>query len=453
MLLILFSSLALHFALLMKGKMDDRLFLGLLFFSHLYFCLGGYYYWVIKEGTYFAGFVWGEESIEKSILVLSLSTTLVAVFVFLLSRNMRDYKPRTIIPIGRIPVATWILLFIGGISSIIIFSQGIFSGDESISKRSSFFLIAYQLSDVLIPVILFLVAVRGLSKVNIFLITYFVVYASLVGFRYKIALLAFPLLAMLMFSSINKSRKILLLGLLGAGVLGLFSVLTLFRSKFKGIDLSRSLDDPSSELIYGFFAETNILFGLSSILSEYIDEAQFYYFTPLFDVVLEWIPRVIMPDRITGEYLLPAKLGFITKEGMASGTAYPFVGEFMMMFGWLGAIIGILVFSMWYAYLRRVLRRIVITKELWICGLGILAAVMAYYQYSRGYLPQIAKAYICLVFPYLYLCNCYRSMLYKEIFVRKNKLVRMIKRQKGDFVSIVGAQPLPASNIIPRNFL
>ena len=413
MLYLIILSLCIHFYLFFYARKHDKIFLGTLFFSHFYFCLGGYYFWIFKMETLFTGRVWGEEHIQKALLILSFFTTLLAFFVFFLSRNTHYIKYPEINLAVKLPKATWVFTLIGIVSSFIVIQQGILGGGFS-RDRSAYFLIAYQLSDTILPVILFLVAVNGLTKWNILFILYFVIYASLVGFRYKIELLAIPLLALLMFSNINNNRKIMYLGILSSGVLALFSFLTLFRSKFKGIDLSKNVGDAGSDLSYGFFAETNIVFGMYSTISEYIDKDYYVYFDPIIDIFLEWVPRFIMPNRVTADYLMPQHLGFITKQGMNSATSYPFVGEFMMMFGWLGAFLGTFACYIVYRYLCKLLQNCVVSKNLWICGVGIFASVMAYYQYSRGYLPQISKSYICLVFPYLYLCYKYKQEILKK---------------------------------------
>lgn len=88
MLLILSVNLLINIFLFLKVKIEDRIFLGLLLFSHCYFCLGGYYFWVLKENTFFAEVV-GGHAVNISIAVLSISTTLIAIFVFLLTKNIK----------------------------------------------------------------------------------------------------------------------------------------------------------------------------------------------------------------------------------------------------------------------------------------------------------------------------------------------------------------------------
>lgn len=412
-LAILLFCLSTHAFLLKYSKKEEKIFQSVLLFSNIYFCGGAYYFWLVINETYFAGLIWGVGALERAILTLSISTTMVAVLVCAITN-----KPITNVPAftksycDQLPKTLWLFCGVAFISSLVVLNQGVFGDIES---RGAFFLIAYQCSDLFVPAILFLVALRGVSKSTIVLTLYFIFYASMVGFRYKIALLAIPLITLLMFSELKKSKKAILVGAAMLTVMTLFSLLTLFRSKFSGIDINRSLDDVWSDLQYGFFAESNIIFGLSSALTQYIDKEQFYFIEPVVDIFREWIPRVIVPDRVTGAYLTPMQLGFITEEGINSGTAYPFIGEFAIMLGWFGIVFGIFAFAAWYVYLRNRLFSLAISKEAWIAGLGLIAAVMAYYHYSRGYLPQIAKSYIFIVFPYYWLCSQQKNIVQRRI--------------------------------------
>lgn len=418
-LYVLLASLLVHFFIFVLSEKDDKIFQGLLLFSNLYFCLGGYYYWLIVQKTLFVGVYWGDTRLGEVILLLSICTTLIAIMVFLLSRRVKKYIPFVLNNnVRQIPHSLWFLLGLAFLGTLIVYVNGIFGNGY---ETGGYFLIAYQFSDLFVPILVFLVAVRGINKINIALITYFLLYAILVGFRYKIALLAIPLIVLLLFSGIRRSKKILLVSAFILITLILFSLLTLFRSKFSGINIDRSFDDIWLDLQYGLFAESNILFGLISIINEYVDRDNFYYLQPLFDIVKEFIPRFLMPDRETGAYLRQMQLGFLTDQGELSGTAYPFIGEFAMMFGWWGIGLGLILFVSIYIYLKRILRKVALSEELWFGGLGLIAAIMAYYHYSRGYLPQIAKSYAFVLLPYVYFCG-QQKRKFVQLKLKKIKL-------------------------------
>ncbi len=412
MLFLLLISLTIHFYLFKSSEAGDRIFLGVLFASQTYYCLGGYLYWVVSEQGYFAGVNWSIDDLSVSILALSSASTAIATIVYFWPRLF----PAKTAPIPHetrktleIPYTALVLFFLGFIASVTVLSESLSAASFDTSgfdfgRRSDFFLIAYQFSDLLIPVILFLLVARGLTKFNLALIIYFLIYASFVGFRYKIALFIFPLGALLLATNLPKKRKIFYTFLFGLGVLAHFSILTLFRQKFSGIDLGANVERSLESFTYGLFAEANVVFGLTAIFSEYTNADQFVYLQPIYDAFLELIPRIILPDRVTGEYLTRYVGGFITDEGEASGTAYPFIGEFAVMGGWIGVCIGVIAYAMLYISLRAWLRKSALTRSNYLCGLGIVGGVMGYYHFSRGYLPQMLKAYLFVVMPFIFLC-------------------------------------------------
>ncbi len=408
-LLLLLASFTVHSVIYRYSKNDDKIFQGILLFSNLYFCGGSYFFWFTIQETYFAGLTWGEYRVGNAIMLLTVCTTIVSMTVFLLNLNSKQFRPvRASYSLSHSPLITWFFFGLGLAGSIIVFVDSIRSG---YSGKSSIFLIAYQFSDLLIPVIIYLVATKGISKINLALISYFVIYSIFVGFRYKIALLIIPLISLLFYSNIKKSKKIFYAGLIGLVVLTLFTLLTLFRSKFSGIDLSRNIEGGWASILYGFFAESNIIFGLASIVLSNIESDKLYYFQPFLDIFREFVPRFLDPSKSVGEYIRPMQVGFFTFEGENSGTAYPFIGEYGIMFGWSGIAVGVILFSALYTLLRRVLRKFALTGEHLIAGLGLISAVMAYFNYSRGFLPAVAKSYIFIIFAYIVICVMHRKMV------------------------------------------
>lgn len=406
MIYIILCSIMIHALCVAKASAYARVFLSVLLFSHIYFCLGGYFYWVTLQDAYFVGFHWKPDLVVRSISTLSLATTFVALCAFFGEGKIPLKK--TSFERGHdhpIALVSWILLCLGLVASVFVLALGSFAVDRTADNRSPFFLIAYQFADMLIPIILYRIGKRGYSGLNVLLILYFMIFASLVGFRYKIALIVIPLLTQVMLKPVSLSRKMAVLVPASACVLVLFSFLTLFRDKFGVPDFNKPLDDPLMEIMYGFFAEANIVFGLSSILSSYVDRGVYFPLDPFLDIFKEWIPRILLPNRTTGDYLRNMLFGFVTDEGMNSATAYPFIGEFAIMGGNLGLWIGAFCYSLLYLILRRSVNRWADTPDLVAIGLGLIAAMMAYYHYTRGYLPQVAKGYIFVFLPYLYLCS------------------------------------------------
>lgn len=94
----------------------------------------------------------------------------------------------------------------------------------------------------------------------------------------------------------------------------------------------------------------------------------------------------------------------ITEQGRRSGTAYYWVGEFCIMFGWLGYLLGPCLLFIVYKALISAAARLTRTPAEYAMAAFLLAAIIGYYQFGRGYFPQIFKSYLFVFIPYLLLC-------------------------------------------------
>jgi hypothetical protein len=387
---------------------DDRVILTFLAISTAYYCLGGSYYWGMTAKGVFEGASWGESVIVETAAMVAIASFLWAAGIWITTRLSQAPLPRFINDKGM--PQPWskelvILLAFAVGSSFYILKNSSFLGDEfSFDTAGPFFLILWAASDVLLPVLMFMIATRGYTKGVLALIAYFIVYAVLGGFRYKLALLFLPILWDAMTSKINIAFKIGLTALMGGSVLGLFAVMTLYRAKFGVPDFSVPLSDPGTQLLFGLFADANILFGQASIIANYVNTGMLVPFDPVLDTFKEWIPRVLYPTKSTGAYAQGIVLGMGTIQGANSHTAYPWVGEFMMMMGWWAMIVAPLVMIALYMFLKAKLRKHSATARQYTMGLALVAAMMGYYQFSRPYMPQISKGYVFIVAPYIYLC-------------------------------------------------
>ncbi|MGH9878062.1 MAG: hypothetical protein ACRD5H_10525, partial [Nitrososphaerales archaeon] len=299
----------------------------------------------------------------------------------------------------------WILFGVACFSMAYVLIKGVALG--GLNRSDPLILVFYQFSDLFIPVLLYSVAKKRFSKFNLIFISLFTTYAISVGFRYKLVLLYFPLILLLLGENVGALKKLkrrTYAVVTGCAVLVLFSLMTLTRKKFSGLDFS-ALEGVSLNLIlYGLFAESNIIFGLLGILSEFLNKSNFIYLQPIIDSVLELVPRFFLPDRITGAYLVTGAAGLVTDQAMKSGTAYPYFGEFLSMGGHAAGVIGVIVYASLYRRYAKLNKLAGLAKqEYMIIGAGILAVFFGYYNFSRGYLPQSVKGFIFVVMPYYYL--------------------------------------------------
>lgn len=420
--LIIGASILLHVGCLAAADRLTRMFIFVLLLSHVYFCAGGYFYWVWFRDREFTGWVWQAAALDRALIVMSLATAGVA-FVVTVVNGFRWRTPRPLWHGTDLNIRVKALIYVV-VVSIVCGMYVLAIGD---STGSGFVLIAYTLSDMLIPSILFaLILGRRYRNLGFILVGVFVLYAILVGFRYKLALLILPVMLWVYFGNLPKMTKITLSAVIGGCTLALFSVMTLYRVKFGGgLDFSRG---GSVDPLYGLFAESNVVFGMASIMGRFVDQDVVRYLEPLVDALKELLPRVFFPDRTSGLYLLDVADGLMTDEGSRSGTAYPFVGEFALMGGYPGIVLGTLAYGLLYCWLHAVVVRVSPSESLMRMGLALLATIMGYYHYSRGYIPQANKAYIFVFAPYLLLCLQARWRL-QAVLAGPSRMARTIGRR------------------------
>lgn len=357
-----------------------------------YYAILGALYWYYVNGAYFLGVYWGEDIFYGSFLFLIFSLILViSIVVSSLFLNRTLVIDSSSIGPHAIPTSFWLVASVSVLSCLYVYLDR--------NARGGLFLVAYQFSDLLIPVILLLVAV-GRRKFAMSLVAFFVLYCVFVGFRYKLVILFIPLFLYILAVSDTK-RKFLWGMLLPVLVLSLFSVMTLFRVKFSGIDISAASDVSVERLLYGFLADTNILFGLLAIDDYIISSDLFVGVTPFVDSFKDLVPRFLLPDKDVGGYLIYVLEGLIAKEGLHSGTTYPFFGEYLMMGGYLGAVAGCIVLGGVISFFGRLVLSSG-NRDAIILGAGLLAVLFGYYYVSRGYMPQFFKALVFILLPYLY---------------------------------------------------
>jgi hypothetical protein len=375
--------------------------------SASYYTFGAYFYWIGYAQGVFVLRQWPIEDLLLAAQLIAFTAALLALTIASIGRLQSAVMQTP--PLmsaqfarSRLPFVFWFMLSVSLLCSGVVLREGSFGNGAW--NRSSFFLIAYQFSDVLIPVLCYRVARRGLDRLTVALLLYFTVYTVLIGFRYKLALVGIPLVFSFLYADSARKTKYLTAFASAAGFLVLFSIMTLYRSKFGIPDFTKPLSNPVERLALGVFAETNIVYGLATVISHNVREGQLHLFTPLLDSAKELLPRFLFPGRETGQYLREMMLGFGTKEGIQSLTAYPWIGEFMMMFGWSGIVIGPACLGALYCILKAALARTVNSNREWTMGLFLIAGIIGYYQFGRGYAPQMTKAYLFVAAPYLLLC-------------------------------------------------
>ena len=401
--LIIYLSLIVIVLLCAASKNETRYFLSIFAVAHAFYCVAGVIYWTQFRSGLFVGFYWNVDDLISTNVYVCCSNLIFAALIFVSgsAKGVRKFEygclpaPTKAIAVGDTCMAAYItILSVSLISAIFVLLVGSF-GSGRPEEKGGIFLIAYQFSDMLIPLICFAVASRWRMSIIISISAFFIFYAVLVGFRYKIALLAIPLLLHLLDSEVSYYKKALAILVSLIAMVSLFSAMTLYRVKFGIPDLTKSVE--ASGIVYGFFAEANTIFGMAAVQYGYVEGGQHYGLQPLIDAFKEMIPRVLMPGRTSGEYVDLMRSSMISIQGSKSGTAYYWVGEFCIMFGWLGYFIGPVVMVMLFTTFKGIARSLFRNLSHRMMGIFIVTSVLAYYQFGRGYFPQIFKSYVFVI--------------------------------------------------------
>jgi len=318
---------------------EDRPIIGVLTACSFYYCVAGTYYDVYYIDSRFAGVQWRPEGVIFAGQILCFATLLLTLWIIKLpdifgrgaNPKPAGWQTSARADQGHLSLAFWILLLVGFASSAYVLKNGSFAATAYMQGSDPYMLIALTVSDMLVPIAVYVIATQGYSAFAFGLIGYFIFYSVLVGFRYKLALLGLPILLDQILGARPLRTKVITLSIVGVGGFALFTVMTLYRSKFGMPDFSRQTNINGNPLIFGAFAEANILFGLSSIVDNYADRLIMYPLTPFLDSIKELVPHFILPSRTSGDYTVPMRMGLISFAGTQSNMAWPWIGEAMIM--------------------------------------------------------------------------------------------------------------------------
>lgn len=371
-----------------------------------YYCVASPVYWSWYHNFRFLGVYWGDVIYDSLAWVLLWNAFFIIGFFFFMNlEKLRNNNLEKSFLVGK--YSDWqttdsVFLYFGIALSFFVWVMSIASGGGF--SRGGVLLIAYQISDVSIPFILLLLAVRGVSYVTISMIILFCIYAASIGFRYKLLLLLGPLA--LWWFGMSKSRLVFRIGVLGGVTIAvglIFSGLTLVRQKFSGIDFNAAENAGFDELMYSIFAESNVGFGEVGVDAYLRSGGELLFLIPVLDSIVDFVPRFIYSDKSVGEYLAIPLIELIADNALDSGTAYTMAGEFALMFGRFFSL-GV-AFALGYIVSRffiigiRVYR---INNSVGCMFTSIASVYFGYYFLSRGYLPQMSKTFIFMMVPLYY---------------------------------------------------
>lgn len=390
------------YAIYFIGSGSIKIFLTVFYISSIYYGVLGSWYWLEYRSGSFLGASWRDEVINISI-VYGFVFFLVVLFSLYESRRSKRLVTRyqDVSGFDCSKLVLLVLMIVGALASLYVWVSA--SGLEKYElTQSSSLLILYQLSDVLIACLLFGLSSAKRQRLWFFLVALFLVYAVFTGLRYKIALVLGPVIVFYFFSENSSLRDKLILSLSLFFLVITFSVMTLARSKFSGIDLAVLSEVDTEALLYGLFAETNGLFALASAISQYGSELKFVYFEPVYEVFVQFVPRFLYPEKDLYSHLKDVAFGIsLSEESVKSGTAPPFFGEYYVMFGWCGVVMGVFFYFIVLSWMIRQITKLSKSHRQMLIGIGLVSVYMGYYYYSRGSMAQISKGIVFIIIPYI----------------------------------------------------
>lgn len=220
------------------------------------------------------------------------------------------------------------------------------------------------------------------------------------GFRYKLLFLTLPIF---LFFLINKKFNLKSKILVGFGSLTLFIfsnyTLSLARTYGQGLNLKELSNFNFSYILKSFFisSDSSVFLATSGLMSIVPSKVSFVYFYPIYKLLIHPIPSTIFSGKDPGDYLQNTMQAVFGSQANAFGSAIHNYGEYYLMFGWIGIIIGNFIFGF---ILKKLWIWILIHKDEEIAiPLYLLNISFIYMVISRGYLSQQLQIYVFSILP------------------------------------------------------
>lgn len=223
-----------------------------------------------------------------------------------------------------------------------------------------------------------------------------------IGFRYRLVILLVPMIV-LWFLGRQRRPSVFTLGLGGLGLLVFSGLVGLTRAYGRGLDLSRVEGFGLGDLAQAGLQETHVFLFTGAVIANSPAGYPFVGLQPLLSTLLMPIPRALLPDKSTADYIFNAVFALFPPGLEMRGTGVAFLGyaEYYLMAGWptlilMGIVLGWLLRCLWNWFSPR--RHEVLAQVAYVASVGYLYVVI-----SRGYLPQVVTLFVFGVAPLFWL--------------------------------------------------
>ncbi|MDX1628072.1 MAG: O-antigen polysaccharide polymerase Wzy [Fulvivirga sp.] len=226
------------------------------------------------------------------------------------------------------------------------------------------------------------------------------------GFRYRIILLLFSLLATYYLHKKVKPNYILLFTI-SIVVVTLMGFLGSARTYFSGLGKIEMVENKSlGEIFLSGFGEAQTFQSTGLVIEDVPYVTPHIGFKPVYESLAMPIPRVFWPSKPSGESLESIMDVYYYKTGMpraGTGAAILNFGEYYLAFGWLGIgvaslALGFILRRTWQWFLPRR------NDDLAIVFIAVFNSFV-YVIISRGYLPQVVMNFFFTLGPLIWLIH------------------------------------------------
>lgn len=233
------------------------------------------------------------------------------------------------------------------------------------------------------------------------------------GFRWRHIALAMTILSVYYIYTYKRINLILfsVLALIGIMIMGFIGQT---RSYGSGLGYSDDQEFDNYELLLSGFGESAVFMTTGFMVNEVKEKELYIGWDPIIQTLVMPIPRAIWPGKPSGNYIgVIEGLYDVVFVGNGMGAAVLNFGEYYLMFGYTGVIVGyflwgIIFRSVWQWFLKHRTNKLAI----------VTYAVFFSYIYmiiSRGYTPQVVMLFCFTVLP-LYLIFNYH---YKRVKLKR----------------------------------